>query len=180
MVYARSIVRGRPKKRPSMTATRRALFYACKTLCSYCRRKTEMPSVLRPAHALTATVEHIVPLSRGGAMRGDNITLACSLCNGLKGNMTPQEWTEFMIANPGWWRKAAGKIVPVAETKMIRREGKKAWRIWRQGQENVRIPTSVPVEYDDPIAQAAFEGVYKNRLHMLRVPTTTAGDDGHR
>jgi hypothetical protein len=31
-------------------------------------------------------------------------------------------------------------------------------------------PTRVPIEYDDPKAQAAFEAVYRNRLHLLRVP----------
>jgi hypothetical protein len=33
------------------------------------------------------------------------------------------------------------------------------------------IPTSVPLEYDDPVAQAAYEAVYRNRLWALRVPT---------
>lgn len=31
-----------------------------------------------------------------------------------------------------------------------------------------RTPITVPIAYDDPKAQAAFEAVYRTRLHLLR------------
>lgn len=135
MVYAVSIVRGRKKKRGSMTSTRQKLFDLHKGICAYCRRKTEMPRLGQPVRNLTATVEHVIPICRGGAQRGSNVTLACSLCNGMKGNMTPQDWNEFMMMNPEWWRATIRKaVLPAAETQMILREGKKAWREWRARQ----------------------------------------------
>lgn len=119
MVYVGSIVRNRPKKRPSMTGTRRALFNAHGGICAYCRRKTEMPSLLPGKHHdLIATVEHIVPLCRGGNMRGDNITLACAACNSMKADMTPHQWAEFMMANPQWWQRS--KLRRVRSTAPVR------------------------------------------------------------
>jgi hypothetical protein len=125
-----------------MTATRRALFNMHSGTCVYCRRKTELPSLVGPAHDLTATVEHVIPVSRGGAMRGTNVTLACHLCNGLKGDMTPHQWAEYMMDHPEWWirskktraserRFARRQPLPIAESQMILREGKKAWKKWK-------------------------------------------------
>lgn len=39
-----------------------------------------------------ATIDHVIPLSRRGSRKLCNLTLACSCCNGLKGNMTPLEF----------------------------------------------------------------------------------------
>ncbi|MCP4407481.1 MAG: HNH endonuclease [Gammaproteobacteria bacterium] len=36
--------------------------------------------------AKTATAEHIVPTSRGGSDRADNIAAACADCNSVRGN----------------------------------------------------------------------------------------------
>lgn len=41
------------------------------------------------------TIEHILPLSRGGTHTKDNITLACKSCNLKKGNKTEVEFLEF-------------------------------------------------------------------------------------
>ena len=37
-----------------------------------------------------ATLEHVVPLSRGGCWKGSNATLACELCNRQRGNEMPE------------------------------------------------------------------------------------------
>ncbi len=133
MVYATNIAKKNPKKRPSMTALRRQLFNKHGGICVYCRRKTVMPSMLPGKYSpLAATIDHVIPLSRGGAMKGDNATLACQACNGLKKNMTPHQWAEFMISHPEWWRLAnSGKPLPMSESQMILREGKAAWWRWR-------------------------------------------------
>lgn len=161
MVYIGSIVRNRPKKRPSMTGTRRRLFTEHGALCAYCRRQTEMPSLLPGNHHdLIATVEHIIPVSRGGNMKGDNLTLACSLCNGLKGDMTPHQWAEFMMSNPRWWEKHQRKYRRPKVARLFDREY--TLRPLKKGE-------PIPIRYDDPYAQAAFEGAYRGREYLLRV-----------
>lgn len=46
--------------------------------CHYCG------TTLTP---MTATIDHIVPVSRGGKWRLDNLVLACQSCNIKKGSM---------------------------------------------------------------------------------------------
>lgn len=62
--------------------------------CCYC--KTTMVFKSQPA-ALgikpeRATIEHILPLSRGGTHTFDNVTLACHSCNVRKNSKTVDEW----------------------------------------------------------------------------------------
>ncbi len=46
--------------------------------CTYCRGRAD-------------TVDHVLPRSRGGGDTWFNLVAACQLCNGLKGDRTPQE-----------------------------------------------------------------------------------------
>lgn len=81
---------------------------------------------------------------------------------------------------------------PYEESLMILRHGKDHWRAWKASGKPVceccqrKVPhvqptfyakdhpkvlarlNVVPKQFDDPKAQAAFEGVYKNRTYMLR------------
>lgn len=57
-------------------------FYPPDGRCAYCRR------VMSHAYA---TVDHIIPKSRGGSPGLDNIAWACMRCNGEKGDRTPAE-----------------------------------------------------------------------------------------
>ena len=41
------------------------------------------------------TLDHMMPLSRGGADRWDNVVACCNTCNGRKGDMTA---VEYMVA----------------------------------------------------------------------------------
>lgn len=156
-----------PKKRPSsMRTTLNALFYKART-CSYCERQTTFPSMLPGKRTgLTASIDHKVPISRGGDIRGNNIVLACTACNNLKSDMMPDEWTAYMAANPEWWtfRNSFGSNKPKdILARAIAREQQRA------AARRV-IPKSVPIVYpDDSNAQAAFEHVFRNRLYMLRV-----------
>jgi hypothetical protein len=143
-----------------MRNTLRALWMEAETRCAYCGRETVFPSVLPDTRSdLTATVDHVVPISRGGQARGSNCVLACMTCNNLKADMMPQEWRAFMLSTPGWWWK---------EPFRLRRNG-----VLRQPRaQPSTAPASMPWEYEDPRAQAAFEAVYKDRLHMLRFANT--------
>lgn len=52
-------------------------------LCEYCRR---------PA----STVEHRIPLSRGGGWQLANLSMACEQCNKSKLTKTPREFKEYL------------------------------------------------------------------------------------
>ena len=54
--------------------------------CQYCGRHR---SELRGRQFLTR--DHIVPTSRGGSNRWDNVVTSCSPCNNRKGNQLPSE-----------------------------------------------------------------------------------------
>ena len=52
--------------------------------CHYCKREA------KPADL---TLDHVIPLSRGGQDRLDNLVLACFPCNIRKGHAMPTEIT---------------------------------------------------------------------------------------
>ena len=53
--------------------------------CQYCSRKMSWE---------TMTLDHMIPLSRGGNNHSSNWALACSFCNGSKRNRTMEEFYE--------------------------------------------------------------------------------------
>ncbi len=60
--------------------------------CYYCREKTT------PAEL---TMDHVVPLTRGGRSVKNNIVCCCKECNTRKKTMLPQEWEQFMEDKTG-------------------------------------------------------------------------------
>jgi 5-methylcytosine-specific restriction protein A len=42
------------------------------------------------------TMDHVVPLSRGGRSKKGNIVPACKECNNKKKSMVPLEWEEYI------------------------------------------------------------------------------------
>lgn len=42
--------------------------------------------------------EHKIPKSRGGSDALKNATLSCNTCNGMKNNLTPEEWHAVLVA----------------------------------------------------------------------------------
>jgi 5-methylcytosine-specific restriction endonuclease McrA len=55
--------------------------------CSYCGIPTE---------EYNRTRDHVIPLSMGGTNTLDNLVLACKSCNGLKGNLTVEEFLGYL------------------------------------------------------------------------------------
>lgn len=49
---------------------------------------------------VTATIDHMLPLSRGGKNDRDNLCAACSPCNGFKSSMTAEEFIEYRKTVP--------------------------------------------------------------------------------
>lgn len=88
--------------------------------CPYCRRQMNLHDFhLRP------TWDHVVPKSRGGRER----IVCCHKCNGIKGDIMPDQWAAYMAANPGWW--------------LLTRAERRARRVARQGSAPAP-PTVVP------------------------------------
>ena len=58
-------------------------------ICYYCRR-------LVGHRALT--MDHIVPLGRGGRSLRGNVVPACKDCNNRKRSLLPLEWTEYLAS----------------------------------------------------------------------------------
>lgn len=64
-------------------AMRRAALRDCGQRCVYCATHLDQS---------TATLDHVVPLARGGAHDPGNLVVACGLCNRLKGDLFPFEF----------------------------------------------------------------------------------------
>lgn len=58
--------------------------------CYYCGKKVAYKDV---------TMDHILPLARGGKSSKDNLVPACKSCNNKKQSMMPLEWDEFLREN---------------------------------------------------------------------------------
>lgn len=59
--------------------TRRNIMHRDHYTCQYCGKKADM------------TIDHVIPKSRGGKDKWDNVVAACLRCNISKGNRTPKE-----------------------------------------------------------------------------------------
>jgi 5-methylcytosine-specific restriction endonuclease McrA len=56
-------------------------------LCHYCGKKFPFREL---------TMDHLVPLSRGGRSTKDNLVPSCKSCNTLKKSLLPLEWQEHL------------------------------------------------------------------------------------
>ncbi len=56
-------------------------------MCYYCRRPTDPRDL---------TMDHIVPLSRGGRSVKGNVVAACKACNSKKKQLLPMEWAAYV------------------------------------------------------------------------------------
>jgi hypothetical protein len=56
--------------------------------CQYCGNKKQL------------TIDHVIPLSRGGKHTWNNVVIACSTCNSRKGNKTPEEAQMILFKQP--------------------------------------------------------------------------------
>ncbi len=56
-------------------------------ICYYCRQRVGRANL---------TMDHLVPLSRGGKSRKGNLVPACKECNNKKKYLLPLEWDEYL------------------------------------------------------------------------------------
>lgn len=58
-----------------------------KGICHYCKS---------PIPPKELTMDHIVPVSRGGRSTKGNVVPACKECNNKKKQLLPMEWDEYL------------------------------------------------------------------------------------
>lgn len=126
--------------------------------CRYCSRAVRKNYYSETYEFDDATIDHIVPKSKGGTNDRDNLALSCRACNHAKGD---RDLNEFM-ADP---RPASERPSTAAVRRRLRRMG-------------IDTSGTIPTEYSDARAQAAFAAVYKDRLHLLRPPKEPAAGKG--
>jgi 5-methylcytosine-specific restriction endonuclease McrA len=85
--------------------TRRNIFYRDKNRCQYCGKVYQQREL---------NLDHIVPISRGGNSRWENVVCACIECNTRKGDRLPSEAGMRLFRKP---KKPAG--LPMIRAKWI-------------------------------------------------------------
>lgn len=79
--------------------TRAALREIHGDACMYCGVDMDFMERGRKQAPTRATVEHIIPLSRGGSHTWENMAIACSKCNCTKRDKTPEEFAEYLASD---------------------------------------------------------------------------------
>jgi len=77
-------------ERDKARALRKTRWWQQKTssgLCHYCQKKVAYKNI---------TMDHLVPLARGGRSTKDNLVPSCKKCNNLKKSMMPLEWEDYL------------------------------------------------------------------------------------
>lgn len=143
MVYFRSIVRARAKKRPKVIDAELKQFEVkmveaarnIRQRCTYCDREMiRRRAAFGKIHiGLAKTKDHVFPYSRGGR----KTVPACYACNSAKADMPPAIWELFMVNNPSWW---------LLEKKDLRKARKRA--ILATAEFN-RVALTIPPPADD-------------------------------
>ena len=78
------------RERAKARDLRKTIWWQQKTasgVCYYC--------ATRVAHH-DLTMDHLIPLSRGGRSTKDNLVPSCKSCNNKKKTMLPVEWDEYL------------------------------------------------------------------------------------
>lgn len=95
----------RAPRRHSVAVSRRGVLRRDGYRCAYCG-------------VGAATVDHVVPRSRGGDDSWQNLVACCLRCNGAKGNRTPGEMGWRLLVRPyapvggGWALRGADSVHP--------------------------------------------------------------------
>lgn len=66
------------------------------SFCGYCGLRFKPENL---------TIDHIMPLSKGGKTTVENSNLSCKKCNVLKGNMDPIKWVKILNKRLKKWEK---------------------------------------------------------------------------
>jgi len=82
--FVRSVYKG------SVPLSKKNIFVRDQYVCQYCGKKVKRG----------ATIDHVIPRSRGGTFSWDNVVTACIKCNQKKGCKLPSEAGMSLIRKP--------------------------------------------------------------------------------
>ena len=82
-----SEIRKEKEKARSLRKTRWWQQKTASGCCYYCQKKVTFKEL---------TMDHLLPLARGGRSTKDNLVPACKECNNSKKSMMPIEWDEYL------------------------------------------------------------------------------------
>ncbi|MAT81699.1 MAG: HNH endonuclease [Phycisphaerae bacterium] len=94
---------------------RRNLFARDRNRCQYCGKKFSLAEL---------SIDHVVPISRGGANTWDNLVCACIRCNTRKGSRTPREAGLNLITSPRQPRHCPDRALS------LRRKQYEEWKVF--------------------------------------------------
>lgn len=81
-----------PPRRRNISRSVRQRILAENPCCAYCRE------LLTDRNRHKATIDHVIPVSRGGLNLPGNLLVACGCCNRAKANRTLAEWAADILA----------------------------------------------------------------------------------
>ncbi|KAL2923198.1 Anaredoxin [Bienertia sinuspersici] len=76
------------RKRVKNTLSRKNIFYRDDYMCQYCKATNAL------------TIDHVIPISRGGEWEWENLVTACAKCNSKKGQKTLEEANMSLVKVP--------------------------------------------------------------------------------
>lgn len=86
------------------------------SLCRYCRCLVRPPGGL-DADGAPWSIDHLIPVSRGGGNEWDNLAIVCRSCNSTKNDLTDGEYRAVLLLRELAVEASAG---PVATDRIIR------------------------------------------------------------
>ena len=84
-----AVIRAEKSKARELRKTRWWQQKTASGTCWYCGQKVGYANL---------TMDHVIPLARGGRSTKDNLVPCCKECNTKKKSLLPVEWTEYMEA----------------------------------------------------------------------------------
>jgi 5-methylcytosine-specific restriction endonuclease McrA len=106
------------RKTSPIRFSRENIYVRDKYTCQYC---------LGRHSAKDLTLDHVIPVSKGGKKDWDNIVTACKTCNQIKANRTPNEARMPLRVKP-----VAPQWLPQEELRISTRNAPDSWLLYLQ------------------------------------------------
>ncbi|XP_016466345.2 uncharacterized protein LOC107789092 [Nicotiana tabacum] len=118
------------RRRIKKALSRKNIFYRDNYMCQYCSSDENL------------TIDHVLPIARGGEWTWENLVTACSRCNSRKGHKTPEEANMKLMKEPKATKEYDILAIPLTSSavKMLRSK-KGTPEEWRQ---YLSMPSAAP------------------------------------
>jgi 5-methylcytosine-specific restriction endonuclease McrA len=115
VIRVRQYVRPRRERR-TVSFSRSHIFLRDNYCCQYCEKQL-------PAKLLT--LDHVIPITRGGPGTWENLVTSCRACNQAKGSRTPEEAGMPLMRRPS---KLPMNFIP--DILLLRKQVPESWKIY--------------------------------------------------